>query len=545
MDLSQFDYWMFIAGLGVFLFGMFHLEQGLKGIAGRSFKKLLQRFSNRTWKGIVTGSAVTAVLQSSSLVMLLVLAFLGSSVITFQNALGIVFGANIGTTFTAWIVATLGFKVSIAGLSLPFLALGTLSYLMLDTRPVLKSWGSFLIGFGLLFMGLDYMKTAIEVISSQVNLEDYAGLGLWVFLIIGTVITILIQSSSATIVIVLSAINAGLIGVEQAAALVIGANIGTTSTLILASFKGSADKKRLATANVIFNFVTGLVCFILLDQIVDLTTYVFGVHEPLMEVVLLNTTFNVLGIMIFYPFIPWFGRMMRKLFASSEPKGVSEFIKKVEPSVVDLALDAMEEEINHLYTRTRTFIEQGLLINDHSRGSSPWTALFRKESNLLKRYEELKQLEDEITDYYTHIQTYNVTDEESDRGEKIMSRVRRMIYAGKDIRDVITDIEQLGTAEEDLPQNLLSDIQKFVEQQLSRLDEAVGNKSANEHLDMVVHESERYYRSTIDELYTKIREKQHTDVPVSTITNTIKKVTKSMSDLAIALKKIESKKATF
>lgn len=545
MDLSQFDYWMFIAGLGVFLFGMFHLEQGLKGIAGRSFKKLLQRFSNRTWKGIVTGSAVTAVLQSSSLVMLLVLAFLGSSVITFQNALGIVFGANIGTTFTAWIVATLGFKVSIAGLSLPFLALGTLSYLMLDTRPVLKSWGSFLIGFGLLFMGLDYMKTAIEVISSQVNLEDYAGLGLWVFLIIGTVITILIQSSSATIVIVLSAINAGLIGVEQAAALVIGANIGTTSTLILASFKGSADKKRLATANVIFNFVTGLVCFILLDQIVDLTTYVFGVHEPLMEVVLLNTTFNVLGIMIFYPFIPWFGKMMRKLFAGSEPKGVSEFIKKVEPSVVDLALDAMEEEINHLYTRTRTFIEQGLLINDYSRGSSPWTALFRKESNLLKRYEELKQLEDEITDYYTHIQTYNVTDEESDRGEKIMSRVRRMIYAGKDIRDVITDIEQLGTAEEDLPQNLLSDIQKFVEQQLSRLDEAVGNESANEHLDMLVHESERYYRSTIDELYTKIREKQHTDVPVSTITNTIKKVTKSMSDLAIALKKIESKKATF
>lgn len=202
MNIADFDLWMFIAGLGIFLFGMFHLENGLKGLAGNSFKKLLQRFTNKRWKGILTGSFVTAILQSSSLVTLLVLAFLGSGMITLQNSLGVVFGANLGTTVTAWIVATVGFKLNIADLSYPFLAIGSLSYLLLDKRPVLKNWGSFLIGFGLLFLGLDFMKTSIENVAQQVDLSLYADLGLWIFPLIGLIITVLIQSSSAMIVIV-------------------------------------------------------------------------------------------------------------------------------------------------------------------------------------------------------------------------------------------------------------------------------------------------------------------------------------------------------
>jgi phosphate:Na+ symporter len=308
------DIWLFIAGLGVFLFGMFHLENGLKGLAGNSFKKLLYRFTNRSWKGILTGFFVTAILQSSSLVTLLVLAFLGAGMISLQNSLSVVFGANLGTTVTAWIVAAIGFKLDIADFSFPFLAIGTLSYLLLDKRPVFKNWGSFLIGFGLLFLGLGFMKTSIENVAEQVDLSLYANLGLWVFLLIGIFITVLIQSSSAMIVIVLSALNADLLTIHQSVAMIIGANIGTTSTLIIASVKGTADKKRLAAANVIFNLVAGTLCFFLLNNLVYFTIHWLHIEEPLMELVFLNTIINLMGIVIFLPFIPNLARLMNNQF---------------------------------------------------------------------------------------------------------------------------------------------------------------------------------------------------------------------------------------
>ena len=169
----DFDFWLFLAGLGIFLFGMYQLEKGLNGLAGRSFRNVLKQVTNQPWKGIITGASVTAVVQSSSLVMLLVVAFLGAGLMPLSSAMGVVFPRNLRTTLTAWIVATLGFKVDIANLSFPFLAIGTLSYVMLDSRKNLKNIGSFLIAFGLLFLGLDYLKDSIEDLSAQINLADF------------------------------------------------------------------------------------------------------------------------------------------------------------------------------------------------------------------------------------------------------------------------------------------------------------------------------------------------------------------------------------
>src|SRR5690606_30713179 len=188
------------------------------------FKNLLQRFTNRSWKGILTGTAVTAILQSSTMVTLLALAFLGGGMIALKNAISIVLGANLGTTFTAWIVATFGFKMDIADFSFPFLAVGILSYLFLDSRPILKNTGGLLVGFGLLFLGLEYMKISIENVAGQIDLATFAVYGLWVFVLLGVIITALIQSSSAMIVIILSALNADLIDIYQSVAMVIGAN---------------------------------------------------------------------------------------------------------------------------------------------------------------------------------------------------------------------------------------------------------------------------------------------------------------------------------
>lgn len=227
----------------MFLFGMYHLESGLQGLAGKSFKRFLKNSTRTKFKGILSGTLVTAILQSSSLVTLLTLAFLSSGIISFQSSLGVVLGANLGTTVTAWLVASLGFKADIAGLSFPFLTIGILSYLFMENRPFLKNIGAFLVGFGLLFLGLDYMKDSIEELANHLDLASYSHFGLWFFLLIGLIITALIQSSSALIVIVLSALNANLIDIYQSTSMVIGASIGTTSTLLLASIKGTPDKK--------------------------------------------------------------------------------------------------------------------------------------------------------------------------------------------------------------------------------------------------------------------------------------------------------------
>ena len=536
MTEVDFNFWMFLAGLGVFLFGMFHLENGLKGLAGKSFKKMLHRFTNKSWKGILTGASVTAILQSSSLVTLLVVAFLGGGMITLQNSLGVVFGANLGTTVTAWIVATLGFKLDIADLSFPFLAIGTLSYLMMDSRPVLKNLGSFLIGFGLLFLGLDYMKGAVETLTSHVDFTQYDNLGLFAFLLIGLIITALIQSSSAMIVIVLSALNAGLIDIYQSVALVIGANIGTTSTLLLASFKGTADKKRLAAANLFFKLVAGGLSFIFLRQLVYITLKYLHIEEPLMELVFLNTIINLIGIILFYPFLGQMGRFMNRRFTKSEPAGGSLYIKKAEPEVVDLAIRALDQELKHIFTLTRDFISGCLLINDgRKQKSGIWTSIVKSEVNQIEKYNHLKRLEDEITNFYKQIQENNLTESEAGLVAMYMFKLRSMINAAKNIKDVIQNIREIEESEDELAQEILLQLQKFSMQKIDLLDQYVTMKGDGKIIGGWQSEYEGFYNKTLEYLYSNLNTKINRDVQVSSIANAIKKTVSSIEELTLAV----------
>ncbi|MDP2237733.1 MAG: Na/Pi symporter [Bacteroidales bacterium] len=543
MKTVDFDLWMFIAGLGIFLFGMFHLENGLKGLAGNSFKKLLQRFTDKRWKGILTGSFVTAILQSSSLVTLLVLAFLGGGMISLQNSLGVVFGANLGTTVTAWIVATVGFKLNISDLSYPFLAIGSLSYLLLDSRPVLKNWGSFLIGFGLLFLGLDFMKTSIENVAGQVDLGLYANLGLWIFLLIGIIITVLIQSSSAMIVIVLSALNADLITIHQSVAMIIGANIGTTSTLIIASMNGTADKKRLAASNVIFNLVAGTVCFLLLNQLVYFTIHFLRIEEPLMELVFLNTIINLIGIVIFFPFIPALSRFMNKQFIKSEPSGKSLYIKNVDPEVSDVALLALDNEISRVYSLVEEFILDCLLVRKDNRNKpSGLKNIFRAERNLLETYNQLKSIEDEITDYYIQIQKFNLSESEADLTANYLIRLRSMVIAAKNIKDVIPNIKEMSQSEDGLSIEVLKRIQDFAVRNLNNLSNQAQQGMGKEEISELQSEYENFYISTIDFLYKNIPDKALRGVSVSSITNAIKKTVSALEELVSSVNNPKSTK---
>jgi len=217
--------WEFLAGLGIFLFGMRFVEESLQNLAGATFKRVLRKQTNTNLKAVLMGTTVTAVLQSSSVVTLMVLAFVGAGIITLQNALGIIIGANLGTTFTGWIVATLGFKLDIASFALPMIALGGVSLAFLKGMDKVRELARFLVGFGFLFLGLDYMKTAIDTVAQHVDLSHFVAYGAWVFFVVGFVLTALIQSSSASMVINLSALSNGIIPIESSIAMVIGSDL--------------------------------------------------------------------------------------------------------------------------------------------------------------------------------------------------------------------------------------------------------------------------------------------------------------------------------
>jgi phosphate:Na+ symporter len=536
MNGIDFDFWLFIAGLGIFLFGMYHLENGLKGLAGKSFKRLLQRFTNKSWKGIFTGTFVTAILQSSSLVNLLALAFLGGGIISLHHSLGVVLGANLGTTFTAWIVATLGFKLNVAELSFPLLAMGVFSYLLFDKRPFLKNLGTFLMGFGLLFLGLDYMKLAIEEVAAHINLTQYANLGLWVFLLIGLVITALIQSSSAMIVIVLSALNAGIIDLHQSVAMIIGSSIGTTSTLILGSLKGSADKKRLSLANIIFKTIAGLITFIFIEQLIFITVNWFNIKEPLMELVFLNTMINVIGIAIFYPFLTPFTKLLNQLFRKSEPTGECRYIKNAIPDVPDVAIKALDQELKFIFDLVYDFMLSCLRIRVGTKQKSSILGTITKiEVSQLSNYNRLKRMEDEITEFYTKIQEQNLPEEEASLLAIYMLKLRAMITAAKNLKDVIENIRQMAESEDAATQEILKQLQEFASGKSAELKKYESDQQAVIAATDQHNELELFYNKTIENLYKSIKLNAKRDVPASTITNAIKKTVSALEELTLAV----------
>jgi len=545
MKEVAFDYWMFLAGLGIFLFGMYHLEAGVKGLAGKSFKNLIQRFTNKTWQGIITGTVVTAILQSSSMVTLLVLAFLGGGMITLRNSLGVVLGANLGTTFTAWIVATLGFKMNIADFSFPFLAIGIVSYLFLKSRPFLKNLGGFLVGFGLLFLGLDFMKVSVENIAGQIDLTFFASYGLGAFLLLGLVITGLIQSSSAMIVIILSALNAGLVDIYQSVAMVIGANIGTTTTLVIGSLGGTADKKRLSLANVIFNLFAGFLVFFFIHELVYVAYYIFKVEDPLMELVLLNTLLNLIGIVLIYPFLGPFERFLRHRFLQAEPAGETLFIKNVSPDVPDVALKALEKELKQVYLYTREFILDCLRIGSNdTHKDSGWKMIFRRATGLNERYNKIKRLEDELTSYYALLQEQNLNITEVEQLTASMMGLRSIVYGAKDIKDVMHNIQFMMENEDPLGIEILKRLQEFVRLRLEEINSYLEEENQPEIIPDWLQQNEMFYSETIIYLYKNIKSRNKEGVPISTITNVVKQTVSSMDNVCSSIIYWKFKKGT-
>jgi len=318
------------AGIAILLFGMIMLEEGFKVFAKGPLQKILKKTTNKLYKSITAGALVTALIQSSSLVSVITISFISAGLISLSGGMGLIFGANIGTTATAWLVAAFGLKIKISALAMPMLVFGIV--FSLQKKVYLKGIGNVLAGLGFFFLGIYYMKEGFDVFKEYIDLSQYAisgFLGVVVYTGIGIVITTILQSSSATLALILTALAVGQIEYENALALAIGANIGTTITAILGSLSSNVSGKRLAGAHLIFNFVTGLVALIFifpLARLVNFLAEIMGLatDDFTLKLALFHTIFNVLGVLIMLPLIRTTERLLIKIFKEKEDKGIEE-----------------------------------------------------------------------------------------------------------------------------------------------------------------------------------------------------------------------------
>jgi phosphate:Na+ symporter len=297
-------------GLGMFLLGIHHLTEGLKGFAGDSLRRGLQKLVSGKWSGLLSGAVFTALVQSSSAAILTVIGFVSAGLVTHAQAVAVVLGANLGTTATTWLVAVLGFKVKITAAALPMIGLG--GFLWLLGKGRIRAVGAVLAGFGLLFTGIEYLQNGMAGV--EWNLEGLGGgMGeVWLLAGIGVVMTIVMQSSSAAGATTLVALAAGTINLDQAFAMVVGQNIGTTATAALAAIGGGLAVKRTAIAHIFFNSLTGVVALLLLAPMGEAARWL-GAHmgdEGVLSLAAFHTLFNLAGVILFFPWLNHFARMI-------------------------------------------------------------------------------------------------------------------------------------------------------------------------------------------------------------------------------------------
>lgn len=408
--LENFDVWKFLAGLGIFMFGMFLLEESIKQLSGKAFKRFIKTATTGRLRSIFAGIFSTAVLQSSSAVSLMTLAFVGAGVMSMQNGIGVIMGTNVGTTFTGWIVATLGFKLNIESFSLPLIGIGGLGLIFFSKSERYSGISKLFAGLGFLFMGLNYMKVSVEDYSATIDLETLPHYGLLFYVLLGFAITALMQSSSAALAITLTAVNSGVIFFSEGTAMVIGANMGTTVTIMLGSVGGVQIKKQVAFSHVLFNVGTGIVALLILP----LYLMLFNWAEPAAEnyvlgIAIFHTFFNILGVLIFAPFIGYLVKYLGKVLPDKQGSETL-FLSKVSHDLPEAALHALYKETNHLMGETILLgkLILGLKLSpiiEKNGGKFSNLNVFKSEEKVTvkDKYEQIKNLQNQIAIYASHI----------------------------------------------------------------------------------------------------------------------------------------------
>jgi len=395
----------FLGGIGLFLLGMRLMTDGLKVAAGPALRGLLTAATGSTPRALGAGALITALVQSSSAVIFAVIGFVNAGLLSLAQAVGLIFGANLGTTLTSWIVALVGFEFDLGLISMPAIAAGMMLWLSgKGRRPAL---GQALVGFGVFFLGLAALKSAFAGLGPGMELARFpvdGVAGVLMFTLLGATLTMLMQSSSASLALTLTAASQGLLPLPVAAAMVIGANIGTTSTAVFAAIGATAAARRTAAAHVLFNLLAGALGLVLLTPLLftaeRLAVLIGAALLPAMELALLHTLLNLLGVLLAWPLLPWLVRMLEGRFHKGELADPARprYLDTNVAAMPSLALDATRLELERLAELAGRMAGRAISVEDH-------VAL-----ELDTEYDIIDRLGSAIIDFTSKIQTGGVAE---------------------------------------------------------------------------------------------------------------------------------------
>ena len=443
------DFKQIAAGVAIFLFGMLFLEDGFKAFTGGILEKILKRTTDRLWKSMAFGIVSTSIMQSSSLVSVITISFLSAGLIGLAAGIGIVFGANLGTTTGAWLIAGFGLKIDIAAYAMPMLVFGLI--LTFQNAKSAKGLGYILAGLGFLFLGIHHMKEGFETFKETIDLAQFAVpgfAGLLIYTGIGIFATVVMQSSHASLVITITALAAGQITYENALALAIGANIGTCITAILGAISANVDGRRLAGAHLIFNVTTGVVAIAFINYIlvaVDWVSAEVGIASDnwTLKLAVFHTLFNLLGIVIMVPLLNPLVTLLRNLLPDPKPDLVAPlYLNDAVAEFPDALVETVRKEVLHLYDNAFEVLAHGLNLHRHD---------IRSEADLLELAQQPEQLiEFDIDDIYGRKVKvlYNAIVEFTSRSQgqlpqEHMERIYVLREAARDIVEAIKDVKHM------------------------------------------------------------------------------------------------------
>ena len=370
---SSPDFKTITAGIAIFLLGMFSLEKGFKSFSGGILETFLKKTTDKTWKSVSFGFLSTSLMQSSSLVSVLSISFISAGLIALTQGIGIIFGANLGTTTGAWLVAGFGLKVDIAAYAMPMLVFGViLTFQKNSARMQGAGWA--LIGLGFLFLGISYMKGGFDAVGGQIDLSQYAipGFrGLLIYTGLGIAATVIMQSSHATLILTITALAAGQVTYENALALAIGSNVGTTITALLGAISASVAGRRLAAAHLVFNLVTGILAILFIGQFaqaVDWISSVVGIADDdhTLKFAVFHTLFNLVGVALMLPMIGALVKFLETVMRDKvEPVETTRvlFLNDSALEFPDTALEVISRETIHLLFNAFEILAHGLNLN--------------------------------------------------------------------------------------------------------------------------------------------------------------------------------------
>jgi phosphate:Na+ symporter len=525
MNFGIYELLKLIGALGFFIYGMKIMSDGIQKAGGTKMRQILGGMTSNRYFGVMTGFLITAIVQSSSATTVMTVSFVNAGLLTLVESAGVMMGANIGTTITAWIISILGFKVKMSAIALPIIAFGM--PMMFSRRTKTKNWGEFLVGFALLFIGLAELKGAVpdvknnpEILNFLAGFADISFLSRLMFVLVGTVLTIVVQSSTAAMALTLVLCSTGVIPFEVAAAMVLGENIGTTITAELASLVGNVHAKRSARIHSMFNIIGVTWMLILMPYALDIVEYIsmnyFGSISPYTAVdgwgdsmspvpialSIFHTGFNLLNVLMLIWFVPALVRVAERTVKSQGDMDEEFHLEHIGGGLMQTAelsvLEAKKEvsKFGDISTRLFSMIPELMKETDSKK--------FGKLMDKIRKYEDITdRMEVEIANYLAKAAQGEMSDSASIKTRSMLSIINDMERIG----DICYQMSITLERKSEQKMYFTPEIRETLEEMMKEISKAleIMNNNLNSEYSQVLINDANEIEISINKMRNKLR----------------------------------------